>query len=91
MAAPDRDRVELTFSVPSRRLAAASTPSGEPASGERARFLMLWFSCANVYGRAYRSPDGKRYRGQCPACGQCVNFGIGAGGTDTRTFEVSCR
>jgi hypothetical protein len=41
-----------------------------------------------VYVRIYCSPDGKSYRGHCPRCAKPVNFVVGPGGTDARTFVV---
>lgn len=58
------------------------TPSGSrPFIGAR-------FACCDVYLRIYRSPDGTAYRGHCPHCAKPVNFVVGPGGTDARTFVV---
>lgn len=64
--------------------AAASGPTGRP-------FLRLYFRCANVYQRAYRSPDGTQYTARCPKCGQTMRFAVGPGGTSERFFQVTCQ
>ena len=53
-------------------------------------YLRLYFQCSNRYNRAYRSADGTRYTGRCPACGKTMNFAVGKGGTSKRFFNVSC-
>lgn len=96
MADP-RDRVELSVLGGDVALPIAGqaqprpTSSPSEAAGPRTRFLSLWFSCANVYGRAYRAADGSCYEGRCPKCGKSISFPIGSGGTNRRMFEVSCR
>ncbi|MBA4120557.1 MAG: hypothetical protein C0513_07665 [Isosphaera sp.] len=62
-----------------------------PRAGEPSRFLGLWFSCAGQYARATKDPSGAAYVGHCPECGKQARFPIGPGGTDARTFTVSCR
>lgn len=69
---------------------------GGPADAQNARkpdkrFLTLWFSCANICGRAHKSPDGTAYEARCGKCGKTVSFPIGSGGSSRRMFEVSCR
>ena len=70
--------------------AAAGEPSPAPADGNATGrpFVSVHFACCNVYVRIYRSPDGKSYRGHCPRCAKPVNFVVGPGGTDARTFVV---
>ena len=51
-------------------------------------YIGVRFACCDVYVRIYRSPDGKAYRGHCPRCAKPVNFIVGPGGTDARTFLV---
>jgi hypothetical protein len=59
------------------------------ASNSDARpFIGVQFACCGVYTRIYRSADGAAYRGRCPRCGKPVNFVVGPGGTDARTFIV---
>ena len=61
----------------------------EPQTRAEARpFVGVRFACCDVYVRIYRSPDGKGYRGHCPRCAKPVNFVVGPGGTDARTFVV---
>lgn len=66
--------------------------STEPAKSQAATgprpYVSVEFACCRVYLRIYRSPDGKHYRGRCPKCGLPVNFVVGDGGTDARTFVV---
>ena len=66
------------------------SPSSTPAGGSRP-WLGVRFVCANKYVRVYRDADGSRYTARCPECGRCAVFRVGAGGTDSRQFEVSCR
>jgi hypothetical protein len=64
--------------------------SGTPQSASPAQrpFIGVQFACCDVYVRIYRTPDGKSYRGHCPRCAKPVNFVVGPGGTDARTFVV---
>lgn len=62
----------------------------EGGGGGGRPWLSLWFSCANVYTRAYRNAQGTGYTGRCPRCGKSVRFMIGPGGTSQRMFEVRC-
>lgn len=63
----------------------ADAPTSSPASRP---YIGVRFACCDVYVRIYRSPDGKAYRGHCPRCAKPVNFIVGPGGTDARTFLV---
>ena len=66
-------------------------PSGEadaPTSSQPRPYIGVRFACCDVYVRIYRSPDGKSYRGHCPRCAKPVNFVVGPGGTEARTFVV---
>ena len=67
--------------------AGGGTREGSAAAGARP-FVSVHFACCNVYLRIYRSADGKHYRGRCPRCGVPVNFVVGEGGTEARTFVV---
>lgn len=62
-----------------------------PGSGSARPWLGVHFVCANKYVRVYRDADGAKYTARCPACGRCAIFRVGAGGTESRQFEVSCR
>jgi hypothetical protein len=84
-------KVELS-SVPASNQPAVKSSQGSqsrassPKSGNP--FLSVHFACCNVYQRIYKSPDGTAYRGRCPRCGKTVNFPIGQGGTNERSFVV---
>ena len=68
----------------------AATPEAAhaPPSSAARPYVGVRFACCDVYVRIYRSPDGKSYRGHCPRCAKPVNFIVGPGGTDARTFVV---
>lgn len=69
----------------------AHDPAGPDDAAARGRpWLSLWFTCANTYTRAYRNAAGTGYEGRCPKCGKSIRFMIGPGGTNQRTFQVSC-
>ena len=70
------------------KLDLSAIPSTPQATSAPRPYLSVQFDCCNVYLRIYRSPDGKHYRGRCPRCGLPVNFVVGDGGTDARTFVV---
>ena len=74
-------KVELSTDASRRDASNSATPTPRPYIGVR-------FACCDVYVRIYRSPDGKSYRGHCPRCAKPVNFVVGPGGTDARTFVV---
>ena len=40
----------------------------KPEQTAKRKFLGVWFECCHAYGRLYKSPDGKVYRGRCPKC-----------------------
>jgi len=64
------------------------SPTPNQPTAEKRPFVSVHFACCNVYLRIYRAADGKSYRGRCPRCGVPVNFVVGEGGTDARTFVV---
>ena len=74
--------VELTSGTTAR------DPQRPPPPAEPRPFVGVRFACCEVYVRIYRTPDGKSYRGHCPRCAKPVNFVVGSGGTDARTFVV---
>ena len=74
-------KVELSTDAPPRETEQAASARQRPYVGVR-------FACCDVYVRIYRSSDGKSYRGHCPRCAKPVNFVVGPGGTDARTFVV---
>lgn len=53
-------------------------------------WIQVWFACAGVYQRVFRSVDGSRYVARCAKCGKTMNFRVGEGGTNRRLFEVRC-
>ncbi len=52
--------------------------------------LQVYFACANAYQRVLRSFDGASYTARCPKCGMVKQFVVGPGGSDQRTFRLSC-
>lgn len=86
MADP-RDSVEL--SIVSASVPPTAAPNAPP--GPSKPFLRVFFKCANAYVRAGMSPAGDSYLARCPACGQTKRFVVGPGGTDQRSFMLSCR
>ncbi len=87
---PDpRDTLDLSGRPP--------TPSDTPAAPARAPnpggtpYLRIYFSCANAYARAQRTPAGDAYTARCPTCGQTKRFLIGPGGSSERSFVLTCR
>ncbi|MDX9910889.1 MAG: hypothetical protein RBS39_03555 [Phycisphaerales bacterium] len=54
-------------------------------------FLRVYFKCSGDYLRVYRNAQGTAYLARCPTCGKSMRFLVGPGGTDQRTFEVSCQ
>ncbi len=62
--------------------------AAQPVTSDARPYVGVRFACCDVYVRIYRSPDGTSYRGHCPRCAKPVNFVVGAGGTDARTFVV---
>jgi hypothetical protein len=83
MSDPRDYKVELLGAAKSARAG-----NGEGSAGTTRPFVSVHFACCNVYLRIYRSADGKHYRGRCPRCGVPVNFVVGEGGTEARTFVV---
>ncbi|MGP1271931.1 MAG: hypothetical protein ACTS22_01215 [Phycisphaerales bacterium] len=61
------------------------------ADGTGRPYLRVYFACANQYVRVYRRPDVPRYLARCPSCGMTKSFRVGAGGSDQRFFELTCR
>jgi hypothetical protein len=62
--------------------------AGRPSAGG---YLRIFFACSNSYARAQRTPAGDAYTARCPTCGQTKRFVIGEGGTNQRSFVLSCR
>jgi hypothetical protein len=60
-----------------------ATPPARP-------ILHVYFQCANAYQRVLRSVDGTSYTARCPKCGIAKHFLVGPGGSDQRTFRLSC-
>lgn len=53
-------------------------------------WIQVWFACAGRYQKVFRAIDGTAYVARCPMCGKSMRFAVGAGGTNRRTFTVSC-
>jgi hypothetical protein len=94
---PDpRDSLELSFTpLPTAARAAGASPDRssepQPDTDPAGRpWLGIFFRCANLYTRAYRSADASGYLARCPRCGKTMTFTVGPGGTARRRFELSC-
>lgn len=81
----DRDIVDIPGLAPPGDRQLDRTPPPPPARA----FLGVWFRCCHVYGRMYKSADGRAYSGRCPKCGTEVGAKVGQGGTSRRFFEAS--
>lgn len=55
---------------------------------KRKKFLGIFFSCCNVYGRIYNH-SGKQYEGKCPRCLRSLTIKVGSGGVSDRFFVAS--
>ncbi|MEI7658005.1 MAG: hypothetical protein WCK33_08075 [Phycisphaerae bacterium] len=64
----------------------------QPASSPQAPrpALQVYFRCANAYQKVLRAVDGQTYTARCPKCGMVKQFVVGPGGSDQRTFRLSC-
>ncbi|MDP1660904.1 MAG: hypothetical protein Q8L55_03225 [Phycisphaerales bacterium] len=87
---PDpRDRLELSGRPPTPGDGPSAEPSGTKPGA--VPYLRIFFSCANAYARAQRTPAGDAYTARCPTCGQTKRFLIGPGGSSERSFVLTCR
>ena len=68
----------------------AQLSSGQPGSPGPRPSLSVYFKCANAYLRVLRAADGSGYTARCPRCGVVKNFVVASGGSDQRTFTLSC-
>ena len=59
----------------------------EENNTQKRQFLGIWFDCCHVYGRIYKTKDGKMYTGRCPKCLRPVRVQVGEGGTNQRFFR----
>ncbi|MFM9957870.1 MAG: hypothetical protein ACKVZJ_07325 [Phycisphaerales bacterium] len=85
---PDpRDIVDIPGVTPPSGMGHAH--SKDDATGPVRPFLGIWFKCCHVYGRMYKTADGRRYEGKCPRCAAPVGARVGEGGTGRRFFEAS--
>jgi len=66
----------------------SSAPTQATITQSTRPYLGVQFACCGVYQRVYRAQDGRSYQGRCPKCLKAVNFAVGQGGTDCRTFIV---
>lgn len=76
---------DVTESVP------RTPPAGTGGRGAGRPSLQVFFACANAYQRVLRSSDGRSYTARCPQCGKVATFLVGPGGSDQRTFRLSCQ
>ena len=62
--------------------------ANEPATDPRP-FLGIHFECCGLYGRIYRDPNFRVYRGRCPKCLRSLEIPIGQGGRAGRFYRAS--
>ena len=62
---------------------------GNPQAGRP--YLRVYFACANQYIRVYRDTSVVSYTARCPKCGMTKSFLVGAGGTEQRSFSLTCK
>lgn len=79
--------VDIPGLVNPAAVGAQSVRAVDPAVAGR-RWLGVWFTCCNVYGRIPRNAEGTMYVGFCPRCGARVQALIGEGGTSRRFFRT---
>ncbi|MEY3230806.1 MAG: hypothetical protein RL689_895 [Planctomycetota bacterium] len=77
---------ELDFIEDDPRTGSNTPPAASPSRPS----LQVFFACANAYQRVLRSFDGQSYTARCPKCGMVKHFLVGPGGSDQRTFRLSC-
>lgn len=83
---------ETSRPSPDHRLDIVQAEHSQQEGGAANRpWLQVWFRCAGMYQRVYRSADGTRYVAGCPRCGLQKKFVVGEGGTSQRFFEIDCR
>lgn len=82
-------RVSRADTAAAAAAAARNTELEAPATHAGRRFLSVWWSCCDVYGRLARNADETRFEGRCPSCGRTASARIGPGGTDRRIFTTT--
>ncbi|MFN9992104.1 MAG: hypothetical protein ACK54H_02070 [Phycisphaerales bacterium] len=68
-------------------------PRAKPEPRSPRSSIQVWFECAGVYQRVFRTVlgDGASfYLARCSKCGKTMRFEVGPEGTQQRTFRVSC-
>ena len=79
------ERIDIVEGATGRAEADAS------AAGQNLRpALQVYFKCAHAYCRVLRNVEGTGYTARCPKCGVTQQFQVGPGGTNRRTFMLSC-
>ena len=59
---------------------------------QKRKFLGVFFSCCNVYGRLYQNKQGTAYVGRCPMCMRPIRVPIdsnSSNGTNRRFFSAN--
>lgn len=51
-------------------------------------FVGVLFQCCKVYGRAYLTPDKRKFQARCPRCYQLVTLNVSSQGSDSRFFSA---
>lgn len=80
---PDPQYIDLVEGDRGPSPAAAGSETGRPA-------IRVYFKCAKAYLVVLRDVVGTGYCARCPKCGVVKNFVVGSGGTNQRTFTLSC-
>lgn len=68
-------------------------PRAKPTEQAKRPSIQVWFECAGVYQRVFRTVLGggdSFYLARCSICGKSMRFEVGPEGTSQRTFRVSC-
>lgn len=83
---PDPQFIDLIEGDRGKLPAAAAGQNGESSRPA----IRVYFKCAKSYLVVLRDVVGTGYCARCPKCGVVKNFVVGSGGTNQRTFTLTC-